>query len=61
MKSSISGFNFALELTMNVDTAYLLLHYTGVDLTHIAASVTLLHLTDVQLPRTVIVVRHADP
>jgi hypothetical protein len=61
MKYSISGLNFALELTMNVDTAYLLLHDTGVDLTHIASSVTLFHLADVQLPRTVIVVRHADP
>jgi len=46
---------------MNVNTAYLLLHDAGVDLTHIAAPVTLLHLTDVQLPCTVIVVRHADP
>ena len=57
----IRGLNFALELTMNVDTAYLLLHDAGVDLTHVATPVTLLHLTDVQLPCTVIVVRHADP
>ena len=46
---------------MNVDTAYLLLHDASVDLTHITAPVTLLHLTDVQLPCTVIVMRHADP
>ena len=46
---------------MNVDTANLLLHNAGVDLTHIATPVTLLHQTDVQLPCTVIVVRHTDP
>ena len=46
---------------MNVDAAHLLLHDTGVDLTHVAAPVTLFHLTDVQLPRTVVVMRHADP
>ena len=58
MNSTTPSYN---SLTMNVNTAYLLLHDAGVDLTHIAAPVTLLHLTDVQLPCTVIVVRHADP
>jgi hypothetical protein len=48
-------------LTVNVNTDHLLLHDAGVDLAHVATTVGLLHLTDVQLPRAVIVVCHADP
>jgi len=46
---------------VDVNTADLLLHDAGVDLTHVAAPVRFFHLTNVQLPGAVVVVRHADP
>lgn len=47
-------------LTVHVDAADLLLHDAGVDLTHVAAAVGLLHLPNVQVPRALVVVRHGD-
>jgi hypothetical protein len=44
---------------MDVHTANLLLHDAGVNLTHVTATIRLLDLSDVQLPRSMIVMRDA--
>ena len=49
------------KLTDNMKVAEPGLGARGVDLTHVLALVTPLHVPDMQVPHAVPVVRHADP